>query len=72
MNLGSIRGGGTQIMSILALGPDLPPMRCVHIAGFSPGGALPSGAEVKNEWNYASTPPYVFVACLIKREENFL
>jgi hypothetical protein len=29
-------------------------------------------AEVKNAWNYTSTPPYVFMArCLIKQRDNF-
>jgi len=32
----------------------------------------PSRAEVKNEWNYTSTPQYVFMAwCLIKYRDNF-
>jgi len=31
----------------------------------------PSSTEIKNEWNYNSTPPYVFMAwCLIKQETS--
>jgi hypothetical protein len=33
---------------------------------------FPSKAEVKNSWNYTSTPPYVFLAWyLIKHRESF-
>jgi hypothetical protein len=32
----------------------------------------PPSAEVKNVWNYASTPPYVFMKwCLVKHRDNF-
>jgi hypothetical protein len=32
----------------------------------------PSSAEVKNEWNYTSTPQYVFMVwCLVKHRDNF-
>jgi hypothetical protein len=32
----------------------------------------PSSAEVKNAWNYASTPQYVFILwCLAKHKYNF-
>jgi hypothetical protein len=24
----------------------------------------PSSAEVRNEWSYTSTPPYIFMACI--------
>jgi hypothetical protein len=31
-----------------------------------------SSAEVKNAWNYTSTPHYVFMAwCLVKHRDNF-
>jgi len=30
--------------------------------------AIPSGAQVKNEWSYISTPPFVFMGwCVIKK-----
>jgi hypothetical protein len=39
-----------------------------HKADYSP----PSSAEVKNAWSYASTPPYIFMACcLVKYRDNF-
>jgi hypothetical protein len=32
----------------------------------------PSSSEVKNAWNYTSTPSYIFMAwCLVKNKENF-
>jgi hypothetical protein len=51
-----------------ALGPTQPPIQWVPGALFlgvkRPGRetdhSLPSGAEVKNEWSYTSTPQYVF------------
>jgi len=34
--------------------------------------SLPSGAKVKKEWSYNSTPRYVFMAwCLVKHKDNF-
>jgi hypothetical protein len=34
--------------------------------------SAPSSAEVKNTWNYTSTPPYVVMACcLVKHRDNF-
>jgi hypothetical protein len=33
----------------------------------------PSGAEVKNRWNYTSTPTYVFMeCCLVKNRYNYI
>jgi hypothetical protein len=34
--------------------------------------SLPSSVEVKNTWNYTSTPPYAFMSlCLVKHGDNF-
>jgi hypothetical protein len=34
--------------------------------------ALTSSAEVKNAWNYTSSPQYIFMAwCLVKHRDNF-
>jgi hypothetical protein len=34
--------------------------------------STPSGAEVRNAWNYTSTLPYVFMACcLVKHRDSF-
>jgi hypothetical protein len=33
----------------------------------------PSSSEVKNAWNYTSTPQYAFMAwCLVKHRDNFI
>jgi hypothetical protein len=57
-----------------ALGPTQPPTLCVTGAltpgqkrsGRKANHSPPSGAEVKNLWNYTSTPSYVFITeCLI-------
>jgi len=41
--------------------PDLIAFLFRHFLGES-GNLLPYGAEVKKEWRYTSTPPYVFMA----------
>ena len=28
--------------------------------------STPSGAEIKDDWNYTSTPPYAFLACTME------
>jgi hypothetical protein len=34
---------------------------------------IPSSAEIKHVWSYASTPSYVFMAwCLVKHGDNFI
>jgi hypothetical protein len=74
-----------------ALGPTQTPIQCVRGA-LSPGikrpvreadYSPPTSAEVKNAWNYTSTPLYVFMAwclnkryvlmawCLVKHRNNF-
>jgi len=58
------------------LGPTQPPTICepaffseVKRLGHEVNLSSSSGSEVKNEWSYNSTPPYVFVAC---REKTLL
>jgi hypothetical protein len=63
-----------------ALEPTHPPIQLVSgalsLGVKRPGRATdhspPSSAEVKNAWNYAFTPQYVFMAwCLVKHRDNF-
>jgi hypothetical protein len=40
--------------------------------GRESGHTPPSGAQVKNAWNYTSTPPYVFMTrCSVQCRDNF-
>jgi len=56
-------------MSRLALGPTQPPILWVPWAlttgikwpGLEADHSPPSSAEVKNAWNYTSTPPDIFM-----------
>jgi hypothetical protein len=63
-----------------APGPNQPPIQWVPEAlslglkwpGDEANHSPPSKAEVRNEWSYNSTPPYVFMAwCLIKQRIHF-
>jgi hypothetical protein len=79
----SRRGLGIFVLTTLsrtALGPTQPPIQWVRGAlslgvkrpGHEADHSHPSGAAVKNSWNYTSTPQYVFVAwCLVKHRDNF-
>jgi hypothetical protein len=65
----------------LVLGPTQPPMQCVREL-FPPWlkrpvseakQSPPTSAEVKNTWNYTSTPPYVIMAeCLVGHAQEQL
>jgi hypothetical protein len=68
-------------MSRTALEPTQPPVQWVPWEALSLGvkrlgreadHSPPSTAEVKNAWNYTSTPQYVFMVwCLFKHRDNF-
>jgi hypothetical protein len=38
--------------------------------GMKPNHSHPSSAEVKNDWRYTSSPPYVFMVWIIKDGDN--
>jgi hypothetical protein len=63
-----------------ALGPTQPPIQWVTGAvslgvkrpGREADHSPPSSAEIKNAWNYTSTPQYAFMVwCLVKHRDNF-
>jgi hypothetical protein len=63
-----------------APGPTQPPIQWVSGAlslelkrpGREANHSPPSSTEVKNEWSYTSTPPYVFMGwCLVKHRDSF-
>jgi hypothetical protein len=65
---------------IPALGPTQPPIKWVPVALSlrikqpvrEAEYSLPSRAEVKNEWNYTSTPQYAFIAWWCSEHRNNL
>jgi hypothetical protein len=62
------------------LGPIQPPVQGVHWApplggrikrpGHKADHLLPSSAEIRNEWSYTSTPPYIFIAWYLVNNRN--